>query len=434
MATARRVAQTDATVLICGESGTGKELISSTIHDIGPRCDKPYVVVDCASIPTTLIESELFGHERGAYTGAQERKKGRLKEADGGTLLLDEIGEMPLEVQGRLLRFVQEKQLKPVGGNRVEKVDVRVLAATNRDLEEEVREGRFREDLFHRLNVIRLDVPPLRERPIDIKALADLFLRQFAAQYKRGKQCRLSHGAETRLLQYSWPGNVRELRNRIMQAVILSANEQIGPEQLGLVEGAAPQVQAPPESRPADPAIEGGIDLPAGLSGSLGPEELWDALRSALAKTVGAALEAGSGALPPLNRWLAEDLVIKAYDAAGQVLTRGADILGIPEATFRRKLHKAQENDYNGLAGRSQAWTAVDPLLSELVGPARPAGEDLLKRARTLLLAEVLGSIADNKAAGAALMGVTGPTFRRWVRDLELSSAPEREHEPALPG
>jgi diguanylate cyclase (GGDEF)-like protein len=213
-----RLSQVEAvTILVCGESGTGKELLSRTIHDFGPRRDKPFVVVDCAAIPTTLIESELFGHERGAYTGAQDRKIGRLKEAEGGTVVLDEIGELPLEVQSKLLRFVQEKQLTPVGGNRALEVDARVVAATNRDLEDEVRTGRFREDLFHRLNVIRLDIPPLRERPQDTLELTNLFLRQFSAQYQRGNRHRLTPAAEARVLEHPWPGNVRELRNRIMQ-------------------------------------------------------------------------------------------------------------------------------------------------------------------------------------------------------------------------
>ena len=316
MATARRVAQTDATVLICGESGTGKELISRTIHDLGPRSDKPFVVVDCASIPTTLIESELFGHERGAYTGAQERKVGRLKEADGGTVILDEIGELPLEVQGKLLRFVQEKQLTPVGGNRVLEVDARVVAATNRNLDDEVREGRFREDLFHRLNVIRLDVPPLRQRPQDTLALANLFLRQFSVQYQRGKPRRLSPVAEACVLEYTWPGNVRELRNRIMQAVILFGTEEIGPEQLGLAEGAA---SVAPDARGMlthGAFNDTGVDLPAKPPlESVSSEDVWDALETALAGAVGAVIEDEKGDLLPLNRWLTEELVVNAFMA-----------------------------------------------------------------------------------------------------------------------
>jgi diguanylate cyclase (GGDEF)-like protein len=428
MATARRVAQTDATVLICGESGTGKELISRTIHDLSPRQDKPFVVVDCASIPTTLIESELFGHERGAYTGAQERKVGRLKEAHHGTVILDEIGELPTEVQGKLLRFVQEKQFTPVGGNRVLEVDARVVAATNRNLEDEVRAGRFREDLFHRLNVIRLDIPPLRVRPQDTLALAELFLRQFSAQYQKGKPRRLSPSAETRVLEHPWPGNVRELRNRILQAVVLSRREEIGPAQLGLADGGSPM-----EVEPDAPETVGVVDE-IESSEPRTTQEVLEALDAALGEAVRAALDRDKVDPPPLNRWLTEDLVVHAYSAANRVLTRGADILGIPEATFRRKLNKTTNGKETGPAGRPELWTAVAPLLSDLVQPARPAGEDLLKRARNLLLANVLRNAPNRRAIGAALMGVTDPTFRRWVRDLEASSAASDEPETFAAG
>jgi diguanylate cyclase (GGDEF)-like protein len=435
MATVRRVAQTDATVLICGESGTGKELICRTIHDLSPRRDKPLVVVDCASIPTTLIESELFGHERGAYTGAQERKVGRLKEAHGGTVILDEIGELPLEVQGKLLRFVQEKHFTPVGGNRVVEVDARVVAATNRNLEDEVREGRFRDDLYHRLNVIQLDVPPLRGRAQDALALATLFLKQFSAQYQKGRTHRLSPLAEAWVLEYSWPGNVRELRNRIMQAVILSGGEEIGPERLGMTEG---EVALPPETidlARTDAVIEKGVDSPAiSLPQTTSAEEIWAALDAALAGAVGAAIEDEEADLPPLYRWLTEDLVVHAYAAADDVLTRGAEIVGIPEATFRRKLNKARESMNGGPAGRSELWNAVSPLISDLVRVTHADGEDLLKRARTILLANVIRNAPKRRAIGAALMGVTEPTLRRWVRELETASAPAGDLEAAAVG
>jgi diguanylate cyclase (GGDEF)-like protein len=424
MATARRVAQTDATVLICGESGTGKELVSRTIHDLGPRRDKPLVVVDCTSIPVTLIESELFGHERGAYTGAQDRKIGRLREADQGTVILDEIGELPLEVQGKLLRFVQEKQLTPVGGNRVFEVDARVVAATNRNLEDEVREGRFREDLFHRLNVIRLDVPPLRTRPQDILSLTAFFLKQFSAQYQKGKPRRLSETAETRVLEYDWPGNVRELRNRIMQAVILSGTEQIGPAQLGLADNDS--AAGPSENVLETPVVgvEKSFDLPATpLPGPVSSDDVWAELEGVLAEVVQEAVLADKADLPPLYRWLTEDLVVCACEAANNVLTRGADILGIPEATFRRKLHKANDRREAGLAARSELWDAVSPLLPGLVRAPHSPGEDLLRRVRDILLAQVIRCAPDRKATGAALMGVTDPTFRRWVKELETVSA-----------
>ncbi|MHC4990340.1 MAG: sigma 54-interacting transcriptional regulator, partial [Planctomycetota bacterium] len=204
LAVAQRVAPTEATVLVCGESGTGKELIAHTIHGLSRRRDKPLVVVDCSAIATSLIDSELFGHERGAYTGAETRTAGRLAEADGGTILLDEIGELPLEVQGKLLRFVQEKQFTTVGGSRPRRVDVRLVAATNRDLAAEVAAGRFREDLYFRLRVVQLTLPPLRKRPDDVLLLARHFVERVATEHGKDGR-RLSREAETALVNHDWP-------------------------------------------------------------------------------------------------------------------------------------------------------------------------------------------------------------------------------------
>ncbi len=237
--TARRVAATDATVLVTGASGTGKELVAHTVHDLSPRRGKPPVVVDCAAISASLIDSELFGHGRGAYTGAGTRTLGRLAEAAGSTLILDEIGELPLEVQAKLLRFVQQKQITPVGGTRPRTVDVRLVAVTNRDLEAEVAAGRFRQDLFYRLRVVHLQVPLLVERPEDVPLLVDHFIWKFAQRY--GKQVRgLSPAAAALAARHSWPGNVRELENRIMQAVILGEGEEIGPQDLDLATAVPP--------------------------------------------------------------------------------------------------------------------------------------------------------------------------------------------------
>ncbi|MGB5294800.1 MAG: sigma 54-interacting transcriptional regulator, partial [Thermoanaerobaculia bacterium] len=275
VATAHRVALTDATILITGASGTGKELLARTVHELSTRQGQPFVIVDCGAIPTTLIESELFGNEKGAYTGAQARRSGRLAEANYGTVLLDEIGELPLEVQSKMLRFVQEKQLTRVGGTRQQKVDVRILAATNRDLKEEVAFGRFREDLYYRLNVIHLAVPPLSERPDDILHLANHFLEIFSVQYQKNVR-RLTSAAASALSRHNWPGNVRELQNRIMQAVILSEGSQLGPEDLGLTStstastgaGSATASQADPGSRPRVPADSGsGAKVPADSDG-----------------------------------------------------------------------------------------------------------------------------------------------------------------------
>jgi two-component system response regulator AtoC len=226
-----RAAAYKSTVLLTGESGTGKEVLARAIHAQSPRHATAFVAVNCGAIPDTLLESELFGHARGAFTGADRAKRGLVAEADGGTLFLDEIGELPTALQVKLLRVLQEEEIRPVGESKARAVDVRVIAATARQLETEVREGRFREDLFYRLNVVRLEVPPLRERPKDIPLLADHFLARFAAGL--GKPVRgLADEALERLVAYPWPGNVRELENVIERAVILSDAERITPREL----------------------------------------------------------------------------------------------------------------------------------------------------------------------------------------------------------
>jgi DNA-binding NtrC family response regulator len=221
-----QVAPSQASILITGESGTGKELIAQAIHQRSPRRDAPFVKVSCAALPETLLESELFGHERGAFTGALSRRAGRFEIAAGGTVLLDEVGDIPLGMQVKLLRFLQEKQFERLGGNRTLTVDVRVLAATHRDLPTLIREGKFREDLYYRLNVIEIRMPPLRERPEDIPLLVDFFVKKFAAA--NGKHITgLTEEALAALASYSWPGNVRELEHAIERAVILARTSEL---------------------------------------------------------------------------------------------------------------------------------------------------------------------------------------------------------------
>lgn len=240
------VAPTEAAVLITGESGTGKELVARSLHKTSSRADKPMVTVSCAALAENLLESELFGHERGSFTGAERRREGRFVQANGGTLFLDEIGEMPLPLQAKLLRALQQGEVQRVGSDSTIRVDVRVLAATNRDLRKEVREKRFREDLYFRLNVITIEVPPLRERMDDLPLLAISFLERFAERNRKvvkgfAPQC-LDY-----LLRYSWPGNVRELENVIERAVILSKGDLITEENLpaNIVNASASPVPAP---------------------------------------------------------------------------------------------------------------------------------------------------------------------------------------------
>jgi len=219
----QQVAPTDATVLISGETGTGKELVARAIHNLSPRAQAPLITVNCAAIPATLIASELFGHERGAFTGATERRKGRFEQAHGGTLFLDEIGDLPLEVQVTLLRVLQERAFERLGGEQSIRVDVRLITASNRDLAEEIRAGRFRSDLFYRLSVFPIRVPALRERPEDIAPLVAHFAAKYGARFSRSIT-RIDRRSMKALESYAWPGNVRELENIVERAVILARN------------------------------------------------------------------------------------------------------------------------------------------------------------------------------------------------------------------
>jgi two-component system response regulator PilR (NtrC family) len=326
-----KVARARTTVLITGESGTGKELVARTLHDQSERADKKFLVVNCGALPEALMESELFGHEKGAFTGAQRSHAGLFREADGGTILLDEIGELPPTLQVKLLRVLQERHVRPVGSGEEVPVDVRVLAATNRDVEAEVRDGTFRQDLYYRLNVIRIHVPPLRERRQDIGSIAERFLARFALE--QGKPIRGLEADAVRALEvYSFPGNIRELENIIERAVALASSTVIGlgdlpPEVSGLSGRTAPLLaELPAEGCVLDAVLgeverrlvlqalertEGGRKAAAGLLGitfrSLryrlekhamdlsGDDEVDDEPNSDPAGQGGAAGDAGSG-------------------------------------------------------------------------------------------------------------------------------------------
>lgn len=228
-----RVSRADAPVMITGESGSGKELVARAIHKFSPRAQREFVAINITAIPDNLLESELFGHEKGAFTGAMAQRIGRFEQCDGGTLFLDEIGDMPAGVQSKLLRVLQEGEFCRVGSNQNIKSDVRILAATNRDLEDEVAKGNFREDLFYRLNVVRIHIPPLRERREDVRLLAEFFLHRIASR-KRGMTMRFSEDALAMLEAYDWPGNVRELENTIQRACALSNTDVLLPADIPL--------------------------------------------------------------------------------------------------------------------------------------------------------------------------------------------------------
>jgi len=275
--TIARVVSNDLTVLVLGESGTGKELVARAIHDFGPRKSAPLVAVNMAAIPRELIESELFGHERGAFTGAAQRTAGRFEQAQGGTLFLDEIGDMPMEAQTRLLRVLQSGEFSPVGGARAIRADVRIIAATHQELPRLISEGQFREDLYYRLNVVPVRLPPLRERGSDIGELARHFLDRAAADGLPRKQ--LDAAAVARLERHGWPGNVRELENLMRRLAALTRDPVITPaqieQQLGL--GAQPAIAAVPETADLGEAIEQHLARHfAGYGQSLPPEGLYD--------------------------------------------------------------------------------------------------------------------------------------------------------------
>ena len=245
----RTIAPTDATVLITGESGTGKELVARAVHAASRRAQGPFVAVNCAALTESLLASELFGHEKGAFTGADKKHEGHFLKADGGTIFLDEIGEMPLSMQVKLLRVIQEREVLSVGGNRAEPVDVRIVAATNRDLAREVDAGNFRQDLYYRLNVVSLALPPLRQRADDIPLLAQHFMNRFAA--KNNKRIKgFTPGAMDRLVRYAWPGNVRELENVIERASILLLGEHISEREL------PERLKAPEQGEALDDVLE----------------------------------------------------------------------------------------------------------------------------------------------------------------------------------
>jgi diguanylate cyclase (GGDEF)-like protein len=411
--TARRIARTDTTVLITGESGTGKEMFARTLHELSGRSERPLVVVDCGAISPTLIESELFGHEKGAFTGAHTRKQGRLARADGGTVFLDEIGDLPLDLQGKLLRFVQEKQFIPVGGVEVREVDVRIIAATNADLRARVAEGDFREDLFHRLNVIRLHVPPLRERKDDILHLAAIFLQQFAALYRRPAH-HFTERAMAALATYPWPGNVRELQNLVMTSVLFGDGPEVDVDDLQgfqsslLPAGAVPTAVAvsrtAPASLPPPPSVNGMTDPAARL-------------RDALAGEVASAVASGPDGLNPLGKWLTEDLVLAADRMATGGLRRGAALTGLADTTYRRLLKGAAAKRASGASLRSATWDRVTSVLEDFIR-ARPRDTDVCQWAEAGLLSAIESAGAGEASKAAALLGVTKPTLIRRRAEL----------------
>ncbi len=353
-----KVAPTDSTVLVTGESGTGKEVLVRALHANSLRADKPFIPINCGAFPRELLESELFGHEKGAFTHAIRSKPGRFELGDTGTVFLDEIGEMDLPLQVKILRVLQEREIERVGGTGVRKVNVRIIAATNRDLEEEVRAGRFREDLYYRLNVIPLHLPPLRERGLDILILAEFFLRKFCETKQRAPLA-LSSIVQRALAAYSWPGNVRELENFMERLSILADGPEI------IVDDLPPKIiqelgdlDALPELAPPNPEFERqeseAIEAAACAAASTLPSaSRLEAICNPSGVPLPALSSSGSFVWPALDQLnhldmglkefmdsIEERLVQEALARAAGVKNQAAELLGIKRTTLIEKLKK----------------------------------------------------------------------------------------------
>ncbi len=305
-----RVSRSDAAVMITGESGCGKEVVARAIQRFSPRSNRAFVAINCAAIPESLLESELFGHEKGAFTGATAQRVGRFEQCDGGTLFLDEIGEMPMHVQTKILRVLQEGEFSRVGGNETLRSDVRIVAATNRNLEKEVDEGKFREDLFYRLNVVRIHLPPLRERPDDIRPLTQFFIQRIGKK-KHNPRLRLSEEALELMESYNWPGNVRELENTLQRASVLASTDVLTARDIPLGIGAPAKTPASTDA-PSDP---------------IAPEAAARAL-------LDAAIASGEPAWAFLERLLAREALALHSDNA----PAAARALGLKPAQFLKLL------------------------------------------------------------------------------------------------
>jgi two-component system response regulator FlrC len=321
-----RVAQTDATVLLMGESGSGKEVMAQYVHQRSPRSKQNFVAINCAAIPSTLLEATLFGHERGAFTGANKSQPGKFELAQCGTIFLDEIGEMPLELQTKLLRVLQERQVERVGSHQTISLDVRVIAATNQDLTKRVSQGAFREDLYYRINVFPLRVPALRERKADILPLAERFLLKYRASMGQ-PEAKLNEAARQRLLSYGWPGNVRELENAIQRALLLCDGIWIQPDDLAL-----------------DPLAPIGQPQPPGQTNPIGQPA--PHIPQALERPLAPSAHEGQPAHDALGdiKALEREHILAVLASVGGSRRKAVQILGISERTLRYKLKTWRES------------------------------------------------------------------------------------------
>ena len=332
---AKKFASSNATVLLRGESGTGKEVLSRYIHENSPRKDQAFVTVNCAAIPENLLESELFGHEKGAFSGAVSKRLGKFQQADKGTLLLDEISEMDMALQAKILRAIQERIIDPVGGTKPVPVDIRLIATTNRDLEDHVRQGNFREDLYFRLNVAAVELPPLRERPADIMALTDYFLQKFAAQYEMG-DISLTDAAKDKLKSCFWKGNVRELENTIHRALLLLTGNQLDADDIEISAMSREHAPQPAENAPLQqPATN--QTSPNAMSAYAVAQEGYQA---------GSITKSG-GMIGRSMQEVEKELILGTLDYCGGNRTQAANMLGISIKALRDKLTSLQNAENN---------------------------------------------------------------------------------------
>ncbi|MBT1451647.1 sigma 54-interacting transcriptional regulator [Glaciecola sp. XM2] len=427
----QRAAQTDTTVLITGESGTGKEKLIHAVHALSPRSKAPLVIVDCGSIPESLIESELFGHVKGAFTGAQSQSIGKISAADGGVLVLDEIGELPLSMQPKLLRFVQEKSYTPIGGTKSLSVDVKIVAVTNRDLNQEVRLGKFRQDLFYRLNVLHLHSPALRKRLDDLELLCIHFLSKFASQFEMPRK-HLTADTLARMRQYSWPGNVRELENKLMQASLLCQGDLIEYDDLNLEvthkthldthnEKADNNVVYPFATKAESPDMatatqgNGAAQTRPGETYSKPLDEnTWlTALTSSLENVIDELSNTPQHGDPEVGVWMENCL----FQHACRRLNTNKEIallFQLPISTARRKVHKAQTFQQDRVPS---AWPNVIELLQQ-VADGKVALHQPLQSIKMALLRVILAKQTINMTQAAQFVGVSEPTLYKLKRQL----------------
>lgn len=420
----QRAASADTTVLITGESGTGKERLINAVHTLGPRHDKPLIIVDCGSIPETLIESELFGYIKGAFTGANKTTAGKIQEAEGGILVLDEIGELPLQMQPKLLRFVQEKHFTPVGGTKVINVNVKIVAVTNRDLSVEVERGRFRKDLYYRLNVVTLNNPPLRERGDDLFLLARHFLNKFSKQFDTEKKY-LSTDTLEKMKAYSWPGNVRELENKLMQAALLSESDEITLQELNLEQDSIDSNQSE--------VIDIGEQLVTSSSIVNFEPNVNANTQANTVNTFSTKLQESALAflaeirLNPdfmhcsLGNMVEDELLVMTYQSCGGRMRDLATRMQLPTSTARRRVNKILLDLHAQRSEKPKSWEAIRVCIQPIAN-----GEILvpncLDSIKQLLLTAIIRSQPDNMSKAAALLGVSEPTFYKLKKNLKASA------------